>query len=65
MFILGRFPLGLNFFLKIPIWNLKKKALYLSVNVFSMEVLIRDTNFKSPTGDRAAILRGHPSHAKV
>ena len=43
----------------------KKKALYLSVNVFSTKVLIVDTNFTSPNGDGAAILRGHPSHAKV
>ena len=43
-----------------------KKALYLSVNVFSMKVLIGDTIFfMSPTGDRTAILRGHPSQAKV
>ena len=40
-------------------------ALSLSVNVFSMEVLIKDTIFKSPTGDRTAILHGHLSHAKV
>ena len=38
----------------------KKKALYLSVNV-----LIGDTIFTSPNGDGTAILRGHPSHAKV
>ena len=43
----------------------KKKALYLSVNVFSTKVLIGDTIFTSPTGDGTAILRGHPSHAKV
>ena len=42
-----------------------KKALYLSVNVFSTKVLIGDTIFTSPTGDGTAILRGHPSHAKV
>ena len=42
-----------------------KNILYLSVNVFSTEVLIEDTIFKSPTGDRSAILRGHPSHEKV
>ena len=40
-------------------------ALYLSVNVFSTKVLIGDTIFTSPTGDGTAILRGHPSHAKV
>ena len=42
-----------------------KKALYLSLNVFSTKVLIGDTIFTSPTGDGTAILRGHPSHAKV
>ena len=36
--------------------NEKKNALYLSVNVFSTKVLIRDGT---------AILRGHPSRAKV
>ena len=45
--------------------DILKKALYLSVNVFSTKVLIVDTNFTSPNGDGAAILRGHPSHAKV
>ena len=39
-----------------------KKALYLSVNV---KVLIGDTIFTSPSGDGTAILRGHPSQAKV
>ena len=43
----------------------KKKALYLSVNVFSTKELIGDTIFMSPTGDRTAILLGRPSHAKV
>ena len=42
-----------------------KNALYLSVNVFSMKVLIADTIFTSLTGDGTAILRSHPSHAKV
>ena len=42
-----------------------KKALYLSVNVFSTKVIIGDTIFTSPTGDGTVILRGHPSHAKV
>ena len=41
--------------------GLKKTALYLSVNVFSTKVLTGDTIFTSGT----AILRGHPSHAKV
>ena len=41
----------------------QKKALYLSVNVFStkVHVLIGDAVFQSPM----AILRGHLSHAKV
>ena len=43
----------------------QKKALYLSVNVFSTKALIGDTIFASPTGDGTAILRGHPSYAKV
>ena len=38
---------------------------YLSANVFSTKVLIGDTIFTSPDGDGTAILRGHPSHAKV
>ena len=42
---------------------LKKKALYLSVNVVSTKVLIGDTIFTSPTQNETAILRGHPSHA--
>ena len=43
----------------------EKKAPYSRVNVFSTNVLIRHTIFTSPTGDGTAILRGHPSHAKV
>ena len=43
----------------------KKKTLYLSVNVLSTKVLIGDATFTSPTGDGTAILRVHPSHAKV
>ena len=38
---------------------------YLSVNVFSTKVLIGNTIFTSPNGDETAILRRHPSHAKV
>ena len=49
----------------INVYCKKKKALYLSVNVFSTKALIGDTIFTSPTGDVSAILRGHPSHAKV
>ena len=43
----------------------KKNALYLSVNVFSTKVLIGTLYFTSPNGDGTAILRDHPSHAKV
>ena len=43
----------------------KKNARYFSVKVFSTKVLIGDTIYRSPTGDRTAILRGHPSHAKA
>ena len=42
-----------------------KNALYLSVKVFTTKVLTGDTIFKFPTGNGTAILRGHPSHAKV
>ena len=34
----------------------QKNALYLSVNVFSMKVLIGDTILTSPAGDETAIL---------
>ena len=34
-------------------------------NVFSKKVLTGYTIFTSPTGDKAAILRVHPSYAKV
>ena len=43
----------------------KKNALYLSVKVFSMKVLIGDTIFTSLTGDGTAIFRVHLSHTKV
>ena len=33
--------------------------------MFSTKVLIGDTIVTSPTGDVTAILRGHPSHARV
>ena len=46
-------------------WKRKKKALYLSVKVFSKEVLIGDTIFTSPTGDGTAISRCRPRYAKV
>ena len=45
--------------------QLLKVACFKNVNVFSTNVLIGDTIFTSPNGDRSAILRGHPSHAKV
>ena len=43
----------------------EKNALDLSVDVLSTIVLIGETIFTSPAGDGTAILRGHPSHAKV
>ena len=44
--------------------NLKKGTLF-ECQWFSTKVLIGDTILTSPTGDGTAILRGHPSHAKV
>ena len=41
----------------------QKKALYLSVNVFSTKVLIEEI-FKSPTGNGIVIIRSHPSQVK-
>ena len=49
----------------VALYVKKKNALYLNFNVFSTKVLIVDTIFTSPNGDGTAILRGHPSHAKV
>ena len=43
----------------------KKHFIYSSVNVFSAKVLIWDTIFMPGTGDRTAILRGHPRYSKV
>ena len=43
----------------------EKESTYLSVNVFSTKVLIRDTIFMSPNGEGTTILRGHPSHVKL
>ena len=37
----------------------------LSVSVVSAKVLIEDTIFTPRSRDRIAILRSHPSHAKV
>ena len=65
------FPVMFKYLRQLTIlrWTLKKDgekpALYLSVNVFSTKLLIWDTIFTSPTRDRTAILRGHPSHPKV
>ena len=52
---------------KVPCKYKKNNALYLSmsVNVFSTKVVIGNTTLTSPTGDPAAILCSHPSHAKV
>ena len=45
---------------------LVKKMHFIWVSMyFSTKVIIVDTIFTSPTGDGIAILRGHPSHAKV
>ena len=69
LFNVSRTPSAKRFEVHIlaKIQNLKKlkNALYLSVSVFSTKVLIGDTIFTSPNGDGTAILRGHPSHAKV
>ena len=43
----------------------KKDALYLSVNVVTTKVLIGDTIFTSPNGDRTSILQDHLNHMKV
>ena len=43
----------------------KKIAIYLSVNVFSIKVLIGDTVFTSTTVNGTVILRGHPGYAEV
>ena len=45
--------------------TIKKNAPYLSVKVFSAKMLIGDTTFTTSTGEGTAILRGHPSYAKV
>ena len=37
----------------------------MSVKVFSSKALTGDTIFMFSTGEGTAILRGHPSHAKV
>ena len=54
-----------GFSFKLNAYCPKKNALYLSVNVFSTKVLTGPLYFTTPNGDGAAILRGHPSHAKV
>ena len=48
-----------------PVFSFLKNALYLNVDVFCTKILIEGTVFSSPTGDGAAILRIHPSNAKV
>ena len=45
-------PIGNYLFSLKVVYFSKKKALYLRVNVFSMKVLIGDTIFMSPAGDR-------------
>ena len=47
----------------VSVW--KKNALYLSVNVFSTEVLIGTLFLRLLLETRPPFLRGHPSHAKV
>ena len=42
-----------------------KKCTLFEFQCISHLVLIEDTVFTSPTGDGTAILRGHPSYAKV
>ena len=46
-------------------YDILKKALYLSVSVFSTKVPTGVTIFTFPAGEGTAILRGHPGHAKV
>ena len=50
--VLSSFQLEITFSLKVVYFS-EKKALYLSVNVFSMKVIIiiGDTTFVSPAGD--------------
>ena len=43
----------------------KKNALYLNANVFSTNLLIKDTIFTSSTGEGTATLLNYPSHEKV
>ena len=43
----------------------QKNALYLNVNVFSTNLLIKDTIFTSSTGEGTATLLNYPSHEKV
>ena len=43
----------------------KKNALYLNVNVFSTNLLIKDTIFTSSTGEGTTTLLNYPSHEKV
>ena len=50
---------------RAPLWRNKKIAIYLSVSVFSIKVLIGDTVFTSTTVNGTVILRGHPGYAEV
>ena len=50
---------------KIYWYSTIKQVFGLSVNVFNTKVLFEDTIFVSPYCDRTAILRSHPSHAKI
>ena len=59
----GGKPHTLNFFFQCTL--ALKNSLFLSVNVFSTKVLIKDAILMSPTGDGATILCGHSSHVKV
>ena len=56
----------MNKFQRVKVTAIKKQTLYLSVNAFSTEVLIGDTNFTSPTGatrrsSRSCSAKGVPS----
>ena len=63
--VAGKVRLSQNKLLPYNLHKTAKKALYLSVNVFSTKVLTGDTMLTSPTGDGTAILLGHQGHAKV
>ena len=52
-------------YMSLAVRSRKKNALYLSVNVFSTKVLIRDTMFYISNWRQDRHFTGHPSHAKV